>query len=101
MDIKPHTNQTQSNTDLMARRAAAVPRGIGNAHAIFAERALNSEIWDVEGKRYIDFCAGIAVVNTGIAIQKLLAQLKNNWTILYTLAFKWSLTSLISPLQKD
>jgi 4-aminobutyrate aminotransferase len=54
-----------NNADLMARRVKAVPRGIGNAHAIFAERAVNSEIWDVGGVRYIDFCAGIAVVNTG------------------------------------
>lgn len=58
-------NQSQSNSDLMKRRTRSIPRGIGNAHAIFAARALNSEIWDVEGKRYIDFCAGIAVVNTG------------------------------------
>ena len=76
MDMK-----VQTNADLMARRNAAIPRGIGNAHAIFAERALNSEIWDVEGKRYIDFCAGIAVVNTGHchpkvvdAVKKQLAQ---------------------------
>ena len=36
----------KSNADLMSRRTAAIPRGIGNAHAIFAKRALNSEIWD-------------------------------------------------------
>lgn len=53
------------NTALMARRHAAIARGIGNAHPVFAAKALNSEIWDVDGKRYIDFCAGIAVVNTG------------------------------------
>jgi len=64
---------TKTNADLMARRTAAIPRGIGNAHAIFAERALNSEIWDVEGKRYIDFCAGIAVVNTGHCHPKVVA----------------------------
>lgn len=56
---------TQNNAALMARRAEAIPRAIGNAHAVFASKALNSEIWDVEGRRYIDFCAGIAVVNTG------------------------------------
>ncbi|KAB2969411.1 4-aminobutyrate--2-oxoglutarate transaminase [Zoogloea sp.] len=56
---------TQTNAALMSRRAEAIPRAIGNAHAIFAEKALGSLIWDVEGKRYIDFCAGIAVVNTG------------------------------------
>lgn len=59
-DLKP-----QTNADLMARRAAALPRGVGQAHGVFAERAENAEIWDVEGKRWIDFCAGIAVVNTG------------------------------------
>jgi len=71
MDMK-----TKNNTALMARRTAAIPRGIGNAHAIFAERALNSEIWDVEGKRYIDFCAGIAVVNTGHCHPKVIAAVK-------------------------
>lgn len=57
--------QPSSNADLMARRAAALPRGVGQAHAVFAQRAANAEIWDVEGRRWIDFCAGIAVVNTG------------------------------------
>lgn len=76
MDMKTHTDQIQTNADLMARRTAAIPRGIGNAHAIFAERALNSEIWDVEGKRYIDFCAGIAVVNTGHCHPKVVGAVK-------------------------
>ena len=38
---------------------------MGNLFPVFAERARNAEVWDVEGKRYIDFGAGIAVVNTG------------------------------------
>ena len=59
-DLKPQTNDA-----LMARRAAALPRGVGQAHGVFAVRAENAEIWDVEGRRWIDFCAGIAVVNTG------------------------------------
>ena len=74
MDMK--TKPEQSNAALMARRAAAIPRGIGNAHAIFVDHALNSEIWDVEGKRYIDFCAGIAVVNTGHCHPKVVAAVK-------------------------
>jgi 4-aminobutyrate aminotransferase / (S)-3-amino-2-methylpropionate transaminase / 5-aminovalerate transaminase len=53
------------NLELMSRRQAAVVRGVGHATPVFAERALNSEIWDVEGKRYIDFAGGIAVLNTG------------------------------------
>ncbi len=53
------------NADLHQRRAAAVPRGVGNSLAVYAERAQNAELWDVEGKRYVDFASGIAVVNTG------------------------------------
>lgn len=76
MDTNIKKNDLKNNADLMARRTAAIPRGIGNAHAIFVERALNSEIWDVEGKRYIDFCAGIAVVNTGHCHPKVIAAVK-------------------------
>jgi len=59
------TQQTITNADQLARRAAALPRGVGQAHPVVAQRALNAEVWDVEGRRYIDFVAGIAVVNTG------------------------------------
>lgn len=61
-----------SNADISARRSAAVAQGVGVMTQIFAERALNSEIWDVEGNRYIDFAAGIAVVNTGHCHPKVL-----------------------------
>lgn len=67
------TSPQETNAQLMARRVDALPRGMGNAHPIFAKKALNSEIWDVEGKRYIDFCAGIAVVNTGHCHPKVIA----------------------------
>ena len=55
----------QTNQQWIARRNAAVPRGLNNACAIYADRAENAELWDVEGRRYIDFAGGIAVVNTG------------------------------------
>jgi 4-aminobutyrate aminotransferase len=54
-----------TNQDLLARRTKAVPRGVSNSTAIYTERAHNAEMWDVEGRRYIDFAAGIAVLNTG------------------------------------
>jgi 4-aminobutyrate aminotransferase/(S)-3-amino-2-methylpropionate transaminase len=54
-----------TNADLHQRRIAAVPRGVGNSLAVYAERAQNAELWDVEGRRYVDFASGIAVVNTG------------------------------------
>jgi 4-aminobutyrate aminotransferase len=54
-----------TNSALQARRLAAVPRGVSTMLPVFAARAENAEIWDVEGKRYIDFASGIAVVGTG------------------------------------
>ena len=54
-----------TNADLARRRAAAIPRGVGNSLQVYAERASNGEVWDVEGRRYIDFGSGIAVLNTG------------------------------------
>jgi 4-aminobutyrate aminotransferase len=43
---------------------------------IYAERAENAEVWDIEGNRYIDFAAGIAVVNTGHRHPKVIAAVK-------------------------
>ncbi|MBU3029105.1 4-aminobutyrate--2-oxoglutarate transaminase [Paracoccus marinaquae] len=54
-----------TNAELSARRAAAISRGVGVTTPLFATRAKNAELWDSEGKRFIDFAAGIAVVNTG------------------------------------
>ena len=55
----------QSNQQWQERREQAVPQGVGNALPVFVARAKNAEIWDVEGRRYIDFASGIAVLNTG------------------------------------
>ena len=54
-----------SNSALQARRMAAIPRGIATAYPVFAERAEGSELWDADGRRFIDFAGGIAVLNTG------------------------------------
>ena len=60
-----HREPQLKNAALMARRQAAIPRGVGQSHEIFIARGENAEVWDVEGKRYIDFAGGIAVLNTG------------------------------------
>src|SRR5581483_8294256 len=65
-----------SNASLHQRRGAAVPRGVGNAFAVYAKSANNSEIVDEEGKKYIDFAGGIAVVNTGHCHPKVIAAVK-------------------------
>lgn len=54
-----------TNADLLARRTKAVPRGVSTATPVFAARAENARLWDAEGREYIDFAGGIAVLNTG------------------------------------
>jgi 4-aminobutyrate aminotransferase/(S)-3-amino-2-methylpropionate transaminase len=62
-----------TNADLLSRRNAAVVRGIGHTTPISASHARNAELWDVEGRRYIDFSGGIAVLNTGHCHPKVIA----------------------------
>lgn len=64
------------NEQLMARKAAATPRGVGVMGSFFADRADNAELWDVEGQRYIDFAGGIAVMNTGHGNPKVVAAIE-------------------------
>ncbi len=64
------------NEQLMARKAAATPRGVGVLGSFFADRADNAELWDVEGRRYIDFAGGIAVMNTGHGHPKVVAAIE-------------------------
>lgn len=63
----PSQSRTEEmkNADIAKRRNTAIARGVGMMTQIYVERAENAEVWDVEGNRYIDFAAGIAVVNTG------------------------------------
>ena len=49
---------------MSARKAEAIARGV-STREIYAVRAENAELWDAEGRRYLDFAAGIAVNNTG------------------------------------
>ncbi|MEJ8566769.1 4-aminobutyrate--2-oxoglutarate transaminase [Elongatibacter sediminis] len=65
-----------SNSDWQQRKQNVFARGMGNMLPVFVDRARNAEIWDVEGKRYIDFAAGIAVVNTGHSHPDIVAAVK-------------------------
>jgi len=65
-----------SNQHLVDRRSAAVPRGVSFAHPLFVDRAENALLWDVEGRRYIDFAGGIAVLNTGHRHPKVVAAVR-------------------------
>jgi 4-aminobutyrate aminotransferase/(S)-3-amino-2-methylpropionate transaminase len=55
-----------SNADeLKALREQYIPRGITTAHPLIVDRASGSEMWDINGKRFIDFVGGIGVMNVG------------------------------------
>ncbi|WP_411820429.1 4-aminobutyrate--2-oxoglutarate transaminase [Hyphococcus formosus] len=58
-------NQFASNESLKSRRDDACPVGLPSKSGIYAARAQGAELWDVEGKRYIDFIGGIGVLNVG------------------------------------
>lgn len=62
-----------SNAEVGQRKNKAIARGVGMMTQVYVDRAENAEVWDVEGNRYIDFAAGIAVVNTGHRHPKVMA----------------------------
>jgi len=68
------------NNDLLQRRANAVARGVGQIHPVVIERASNSTIWDVDGREYIDFVGGIAVLNAGHLHEEVIKAVQNQLT---------------------
>jgi 4-aminobutyrate aminotransferase len=62
-----------TNHEILARSQRIMPRGVAFTFPVYVERAENAELWDVEGRRYIDFGAGIAVLNTGHRHPKVIA----------------------------
>lgn len=67
----------QSNAQWQKRKEAAIARGQGNIAPVYIDRAENAEMWDVEGKRYIDFGTGIAVCSTGHSNAKVVAAVQD------------------------
>jgi 4-aminobutyrate aminotransferase/(S)-3-amino-2-methylpropionate transaminase len=65
-----------TNKELQAIRNEATPQGVGIQTSVYADKARNAEIWDVEGNRYIDLAAGIAVCNTGHNHPEVIAAVK-------------------------
>ncbi len=77
-----------SNQNLAARRSRAVPRGVASATAVYAARAENAEIWDVEGRRYVDFAGGIAVLNVGHRHPKVIKAVRDQLDLYTHTAFQ-------------
>jgi 4-aminobutyrate aminotransferase/4-aminobutyrate aminotransferase/(S)-3-amino-2-methylpropionate transaminase len=65
-----------TNSDYDSRRDDAVARAIAYTSTFTAAKAEGSEIWDIEGNRYIDFCGGIGCQNAGHRHPKVVAAIK-------------------------
>ncbi len=92
------------NEQILARKAAATPRGVGVLAPFFVARARGAELWDVEGRRFIDFAGGIAVMNVGHGHPKvkaaLQAQLENFTHTCYQVVPYESYVSLAEKLNQ-
>ena len=69
-------NEFTTNAAMKARRDDALPVGLPSKSGVYVARAENAELWDVEGKRYIDFIGGIGVLNVGHRHPKVVAAIK-------------------------
>jgi len=54
-----------AESSLWQRRLAAIPDATTNAFGAFIASAQGSQLWDTDGRRYIDFASGIGVNNVG------------------------------------
>ena len=61
------------SVELMARRTAAVPPGVGTVLPVFVERAGGGVLVDVDGNSLIDLGSGIAVTSVGNAAPRVVA----------------------------
>lgn len=65
-----------TNMEWQSRKEKVVAKGMANMAPIYAAKAQNALITDIEGKDYIDFAAGIAVTNTGHSHPRIVAAVK-------------------------
>jgi 4-aminobutyrate aminotransferase/(S)-3-amino-2-methylpropionate transaminase len=64
---------TITDASLAQRRRENVARGVSTAHPLWVERAGGAELWDADGRRYLDFVGGIGTLNVGHAHPKVVA----------------------------
>jgi len=64
------------SAELLARRGAAVARGVGTTLPVFVERAGGGVLVDVDGNSVIDMGSGIAVVSVGNAADAVVSRVQ-------------------------
>lgn len=63
--------------EILARRMAALPAGLGKSTEVVVEKAEGALVWDVDGNQLIDFAGGIGMVNLGHRPEKVVEAIKN------------------------
>ncbi len=70
---------------IIERDAASLSPSYAREYALVVDHAQGSELWDTDGQRYIDFMAGVAVMNVGhrhpYVVQKVHEQMEKFWHI--------------------
>ena len=56
---------TTTETNWLKRRQTHVAQGVLTAHPILLSRAQGTQVWDTDGRQYIDIVGGIGVLNVG------------------------------------
>lgn len=73
MRVREHMSTSVAESSLAQRRQESVARGVATAHPLWIARASGATIWDVEGRRFIDFVGGIGTLNAGHAQRNVVA----------------------------
>ncbi|MCA9972469.1 MAG: acetyl ornithine aminotransferase family protein [Anaerolineales bacterium] len=70
---------------VIERDAACISPSLSREYPLVVGHAQGSEIWDVDGRRFIDFMAGVAVLNVGhrhpYVVEQVRSQLDKFWHI--------------------
>ena len=64
-----------------------ISRSISTVHPIRLSHGRNAEVWDIDGKRYIDFVGGIGVLNLGHCHPRIVSAIQQQATRLTHYAF--------------
>lgn len=79
-----------TNQEFEQRRDNSIARAIAYSATFTAARAEGAEVWDVEGRRYIDFCGGIGCQNTGHRHPRVIAAIEEQLKTLTHTCFQIS-----------
>ena len=69
-------NISEKTMELINQRKKVMAKGIISSVPTYIQGAKGSKIWDIEGKEYLDFSGGIAVMNVGHSHPKVISAIK-------------------------